>query len=74
MSGGPLTARYRPQRFADVVGQEMVTAILSRASLEGRIAPAYLFSGTRGVGKTTCARIFAKAMNCQNGPTGEPCN
>ncbi|AGW12138.1 DNA polymerase III subunit gamma/tau [Megalodesulfovibrio gigas] len=73
-AGGPLTARYRPQRFADVVGQEMVTSILSRASLENRIAPAYLFSGTRGVGKTTCARIFAKAMNCLTGPTAEPCN
>ncbi len=71
---GPLTARYRPQRFADVAGQEMVTSILSRASQEDRIAPAYLLSGTRGVGKTTCARIFAKAINCVTAPTAEPCN
>lgn len=74
MSKASLTARYRPQRFADVAGQGTVKAILSRAAAEDRIAPAYLFSGTRGVGKTTIARIFAKAINCVNAPTAEPCN
>lgn len=69
-----LTAKYRPQRFDEVAGQETVKAVLSRAALEDRIAPAYLFSGTRGVGKTTLARIFAKAVNCVTAPTAEPCN
>lgn len=74
MSHAALTARYRPQTFAEVAGQETIKTILSRASLEGKVAPAYLFSGTRGVGKTTLARIFAKALNCRNAPTAEPCN
>lgn len=69
-----LAALYRPQTFAEVVGQDMVKSILSRAAREDRIAPAYLLSGTRGVGKTTIARIFAKALNCEHAPTGEPCN
>ena len=69
-----LAALYRPQTFAEVVGQDMVKAILSRAAREDRVAPAYLLSGTRGVGKTTIARIFAKALNCEHAPTGEPCN
>ena len=59
-----LASRYRPQTFADVAGQDMVKAVLSRAAQEDKVAPAYLFSGTRGVGKTTIARIFAKALNC----------
>ncbi len=69
-----LAALYRPQTFAEVVGQDMVKSILSRASSEDRVAPAYLLSGTRGVGKTTIARIFAKALNCANAPAAEPCN
>ena len=69
-----LAARYRPQTFAQVTGQDMVKAVLSRAVAEDRPAPAYLLSGTRGVGKTTIARIFAKALNCQHAPAPEPCN
>lgn len=74
MSAANLTAKYRPRTFAEVAGQDAVKAILSRAAETGRVAPAYLFSGTRGVGKTTIARIFAKALNCEKAPTGEPCN
>lgn len=74
MSHSALTAKYRPQTFSDVAGQDTLKTILSRASLERRVAPAYLFSGTRGVGKTTLARIFAKALNCRNAPAAEPCN
>lgn len=69
-----LAAKYRPQKFSEVVGQQMAAAALSRAAREDRVAPAYLLSGTRGVGKTTIARIFAKALNCERAPTGEPCN
>ena len=74
MSTSNLTAKYRPQTFGEVAGQEAVKTILSRAAAQDKIAPAYLFSGTRGVGKTTIARIFAKALNCKNAPTAEPCN
>ncbi len=74
MSTTSLTTKYRPQRFGEVAGQEAVKRILSRAAAEDRVAPAYLFSGTRGVGKTTLARVFAKALNCERGPAAEPCN
>lgn len=69
-----LAARYRPQTFADVAGQPLAAVALSRAAAEDKVAPAYLLSGTRGVGKTTIARIFAKALNCQSAPAPEPCN
>lgn len=74
MSQDSLTSRYRPQTFAQVVGQDAIKRILSRSAAVGRVAPAYLLSGTRGVGKTTLARIFAKALNCEHGPGAEPCN
>ena len=66
--------RYRPQRFADLVGQEHVARGLSGAIESGRIGHAYLFTGARGTGKTSAARIFAKAINCDRGPAAEPCN
>jgi len=65
--------RYRPQRFDDVVGQDHVVKALRNAIRMNRIAQAYLFCGTRGVGKTSIARIFAKCLNCVKGPTEEPC-
>ena len=65
--------RYRPQRFEDVVGQDHVVRALRNAIRMNRIAQAYLFCGTRGVGKTSMARIFAKCLNCVKGPTEEPC-
>lgn len=74
MANISLAAKYRPQTFAEVVGQDTVKKVLSLASLQDKVAPAYLFSGTRGVGKTTLARIFAKALNCANAPAAEPCN
>ena len=78
--GGPsggyqvVARRYRPQRFADLVGQEHVARGLSGAIESGRIGHAYLFAGARGVGKTSAARIYGKALNCENGPAAEPCN
>lgn len=68
-----LARKYRPQRFEEVIGQEHITQTLKNAILQKRIGHAYLFSGSRGIGKTTTARIFAKALNCVNGPTVEPC-
>jgi DNA polymerase-3 subunit gamma/tau len=69
-----LARKWRPVRFEDVAGQEHITRILANAIRTNRIAHAYLFSGIRGVGKTTAARILAKALNCIRGPTPEPCN
>jgi len=68
-----IARKWRPQTFADLVGQEHVTETLSNAIKKDRVAHAYIFSGARGVGKTTAARILAKALNCVNGPTAEPC-
>jgi DNA polymerase-3 subunit gamma/tau len=68
-----LARRYRPQQFEDVVGQEAIARALSGAIRAGRVAHAYLFSGARGVGKTSTARILAKALNCDSGPTSTPC-
>ncbi len=65
--------KYRPGTFDDVIGQPHVVQTLVNAISSKRIAQAYLFSGTRGVGKTTVARILAKALNCEQGPTGTPC-
>lgn len=67
--------KYRPKTFKSVVGQDTITATLRNAIRNGQVAQAFLFCGPRGVGKTTCARIFAKALNCQNlTDDGEPCN
>lgn len=74
MSYQVLARRWRPQTFDEVVGQEPVTRTLKNAIRQGRVAHAFLFAGPRGVGKTTTARILAKALNCENGPTPEPCN
>ena len=69
-----LARKYRPQRFEDVYAQEHITRTLSNAINLNRIAHAYLFTGPRGVGKTSMARIFSKSLNCVHGPTPEPCN
>ena len=69
-----IARKWRPQTFAEIVGQQHVTRTLQNAIESGRVAHAYIFSGARGVGKTTTARILAKALNCVQGPTSSPCN
>src|ERR1700736_6710294 len=73
MSYQVIARKWRPQTFGDLVGQTHVTETLRNAIRNNRVAHAYIFSGARGVGKTTAARILAKALNCVNGPTAEPC-
>ncbi|MEK7331715.1 MAG: AAA family ATPase, partial [Candidatus Eisenbacteria bacterium] len=85
MAHRALALKYRPQVFTDLVGQDHVTSVLTRAVESGRVAHAYLFTGARGVGKTTSARILAKALNCERRPApgeagsdklqgADPCN
>lgn len=74
MSYTVLARKYRPQSFDDLVGQEHVAKTLANAIAQNRVAHAFLFTGVRGVGKTTSARLLAKCLNCQNGPTAQPCN
>ena len=73
MSYQVLARKWRPQRFGDVVGQQAVTTTLRNALSSGRLAQAFIFAGARGVGKTTTARILARALNCIKGPTPDPC-
>jgi DNA polymerase III subunit gamma/tau len=73
MSYQVIARKWRPQTFKDLVGQQHVTETLANAIKNNRVAHAYIFSGARGVGKTTAARILAKALNCVHGPTPEPC-
>src|SRR5262245_22646485 len=73
MSYQVIARKWRPQRFDDVVGQQAVTRTLKNALASGRLAHAFVFAGPRGVGKTTSARILARALNCINGPTADPC-
>src|SRR5262245_65094239 len=72
-AGLALYRKYRPATFAEVRGQEHVTEPLRQALRSGRINHAYLFSGPRGCGKTSSARILARSLNCVNGPTPDPC-
>ncbi|HKL27218.1 MAG TPA: DNA polymerase III subunit gamma/tau [Desulfuromonadales bacterium] len=69
-----LARKWRPQNFPDLVGQEHVSRTLTNAIRSGRVHHAFLFTGARGVGKTSAARILAKALNCEQGPTDQPCN
>src|SRR6186713_780226 len=68
-----LARKWRPQKFEDVLGQQAVTRTLRNALKSKRIAQAFVFAGPRGCGKTTTARLLARALNCVNGPTADPC-
>jgi len=68
-----LARKYRPQRFSELVGQEHVARTLANAIAQNRVHHAFLFTGARGVGKTSAARILAKALSCEKGPTADPC-
>ena len=69
----PLARKYRPETFVDLIGQERVSLALANAIKLGREPHGVIFSGVRGIGKTTFARVYAKALNCEKGPTPEPC-
>src|ERR1700694_2319289 len=73
MSYQVIARKWRPQQFDDVIGQQAVTRTLRNALASGRIAQAFVFAGPRGVGKTTTARILARALNCEKGLTPDPC-
>src|ERR1700730_14735071 len=73
MSHQVIARKWRPQKFTDVVGQQAVTRTLGNALKSGRLAQAFVFAGPRGVGKTTTARILARALSCASGPTPDPC-
>ncbi|HEV7778944.1 MAG TPA: DNA polymerase III subunit gamma/tau, partial [Luteibacter sp.] len=73
MSYQVLARKWRPRKFSELVGQEHVVRALTNALDSGRMHHAYLFTGTRGVGKTTIARIFAKSLNCERGESADPC-
>src|SRR5256885_6446639 len=73
MSYQVIARKWRPQKFDDVIGQQAVTRTLRNALGSRRLAQAFVFAGPRGVGKTTTARILARALNCVNGPTADPC-
>ena len=68
-----IARKYRPQSFVELIGQEHVRTTLENAITQGRIAHGYIFSGQRGTGKTTVARILARCLNCIQGPTAAPC-
>ena len=69
-----LYRKWRPKTFDEVVGQEHITETLKKQVMTGHLSHAYIFIGTRGTGKTTCARILAKAVNCEHPMNGNPCN
>src|SRR5579862_9067888 len=73
MSYQVIARKWRPQQFDDVIGQQAVTRTLRNALKSGRLAQAFVFAGPRGVGKTTTARILARALSCEQGPTADPC-